>query len=97
MLSKTTLLKHYGYPRPKYHSQILNIDAYLTSIKNIGDDIQTKTNNIVDMSYDTSLNKLIELAKVTETKIKNEGLNGIDFSVSMNVGPISVVINKKIE
>ena len=39
---------------------------------------------------------MIDMVKTTEQKIKTEKLNDVDITVSMNVGPISVTINKKI-
>lgn len=96
MLTKTKILKY--HPAPKYHSssQVLNIKNYYDSITTLTNDIQTKTHDIMEMSFDASLTKMIDMVKTTEQKIKTEKLNDVDITVSMNVGPISVTINKKI-
>lgn len=99
-LTKTKILKYHPtlLAMPKYHSssQVLNIKNYYDSITTLTNEIQTKTHDIMEMSFDASLNRMIEMVKITEQKIKTEKLNDVDINVSMNVGPISVTINKKI-
>lgn len=61
--------------------------------------ISQLTNNIKDKISDTTdipLNQMLYIIKVTEEKIRNQNLNNVDVTASLNVGIVTLTITKKI-
>ncbi len=67
------------------------------TLKSYGHDIKSKTDDMVEASFESTLYQAIKLVKSTEQRIIYEKLDHVEISVSMNIGLLSVTLSKKIK
>jgi hypothetical protein len=65
-------------------------------LKSLGNGLKHKTDDLVEASFDKTLNNLIKMVKTTENRIKFEKVDNVEINVCATVGPISLSISKKI-
>lgn len=63
---------------------------------NLENNIKTKSDDIVETSFDTTLCNALKVMVDTENKIKTEKLDNIEINVSVAIGHINLSIGKKI-
>lgn len=82
---KLSYKRHYSYT------------SYLNdNLKVLSNEIKNKTDDIAEVTFDSTLSNVLKIVRTTENKIRIEKIDNVEINVSATIGPISVSISKKI-
>lgn len=71
--------------------------SYLNdNLKILGNEIKNKTDDIAEVTFDSTLSNVLKIVRTTENKIRIEKIDNVEINVSATIGPISLSISKKI-
>lgn len=93
--SHTITLRKLSFDTSKFN--LSNLDTSKLNISNFDTSKLNISNFDTGKMIDSSIEQLIETTKLIENKLIEKGLSDTDISVGINIGIISVSINKKIK
>lgn len=59
--------------------------------------LKSQSDTMIDMSIETAIDRNIKILKMTEEKVKMEGLKEIEIKISLVVGPVQIDLHKNVE
>lgn len=67
------------------------------NINYAADIAKTQSDNMINMSVESALDRSIQMMKIAEEKIKTEKLNDTNITINFAVGPIQFSMSRTIE
>lgn len=71
-------------------------DDIKNNVAYAADTLKTQSNDAINLSVESALDRSIQILKMTEERIKTEKLNNTEITVGLNIGPIQISISSKI-